>query len=339
MNQSYPSKQIYGFDVLKMVMALLIVAIHAQPFENAPFLKSYFAPLLDAAVPVFFILSSFFLFRKLNANGYKWDTLLIWCKRIGILYLFWLVVNLPIVVHERLQWGNETLPKLIWYVFRDLFFSHTFAGSWFLSALLFGVVGAFLIKKYFKSNIILLFFAVIVELFLYFRGVLPACSNDIYLWLTCHIREELELTPLMGILWCNIGCILASEHSINFCNYIKSEWIGLITIPLLIILFYILLLSGDHVYSLYKIGLVISIFLGGYCIKLPESSIYKTLRNYSILFFFQHFIWLRIYAFSFASRINGGCKYLIIIILCTIGSAVIIKLSRRKCFKWLKYSY
>lgn len=338
--------QIYGFDILKMFMALCIVAIHARPFENAPELSAYFAPFLNSAVPIFFILSSFFLFRKLNTNGYHWGILGNWLKRVCCLYLFWLVVNLPFVIHDRLQWVSEPVGTIVWFAIRDLLFSHTFGGSWFLSALVFGVLLAFLTGKLFKNKQmlypLLVIIASILFLFFNFRENLPLWVNDVYGWISTNIRDEVALTPLMGVLWCNVGCVLASDNCIKLLKRLKDLKCGIFIILLGLIACYILYLniSNEDTHCILSLGIVLLFFTLGYCIKLPESTIYKSMRNYSILFYFLHFIWLKIYAHTLAPVANGGgYKYLIIIVLCAISATLIIKLSEKKYFKWLKYSY
>lgn len=340
------NKQVYGFDILKMFMALCIVAIHARPFENTPELSLYFAPFLSSAVPIFFILSSFFLFRKLNTNGYQWSILGNWLKRVCCLYLFWLIVNLPFVIYDRLQWVSESFGTIVWFAIRDILFSHTFGGSWFLSALVFGVCLAFLTGKIFKNRRIIYTLLVIVAsilfLFFNFRENLPIWVNDVYGWISTNIREEVGLTPLMGILWCNIGCVLASDNCMKLLKRLKDFKYGAF-IPLLgLIVFYTLCVNNsiNDAYCIIILGMVLLFFTLGYCIKLPESTAYKSLRNYSILFYFLHFIWLKIYAHTLAPVVNGGgYKYLIIIVLCTISATLIIILSEKKYFKWLKYSY
>lgn len=69
---------ISGFDILKFLMAFIIVNIHAglkKCVEGTPFhvVWSYFN---SVAVPAFFVLSSYFLFKKMrllndaNRGGY-----------------------------------------------------------------------------------------------------------------------------------------------------------------------------------------------------------------------------------------------------------------------------
>lgn len=89
-----------GYDVLKYMMALLIVAIHARAFYGE-YTSIFFKPLTEIAVPVFFILSSFFYFRKLYYCENIWSNLFTYLKRIGLLYLLWFCVNIPVILHYK----------------------------------------------------------------------------------------------------------------------------------------------------------------------------------------------------------------------------------------------
>lgn len=57
---------ISGFDLLKFAMALVIVNIHAQLILecDSPYLQVLWKYVEGISVPTFFVLSSYFLFRK-----------------------------------------------------------------------------------------------------------------------------------------------------------------------------------------------------------------------------------------------------------------------------------
>lgn len=57
-----------GLDVLKFIMALLVVMIHVKPNAHSETLQAVFNPILSIAVPIFFTLSSVLIFRKINNN-------------------------------------------------------------------------------------------------------------------------------------------------------------------------------------------------------------------------------------------------------------------------------
>lgn len=100
------NKVIYGFDILKFLMALMIVAVHARAFVE-PYLYKIVAPLMNVSVPLFFILSSFFLFRKILETD-RVESVFRFLKRTSTLYVFWLIVNIPLYLYE-----NKPTIKLI----------------------------------------------------------------------------------------------------------------------------------------------------------------------------------------------------------------------------------
>ena len=63
-------KIISGLDVMKFIMALFIVNIHLKPTMYAPEVVQHVVGTLSGlAVPLFFVISSFLLFRKVNIGG------------------------------------------------------------------------------------------------------------------------------------------------------------------------------------------------------------------------------------------------------------------------------
>lgn len=64
------SKTYNGLDLLKFIMALFVVMIHVKPNVYSDILTTVFNPILSIAVPIFFVLSSVLIFKKLtNVNG------------------------------------------------------------------------------------------------------------------------------------------------------------------------------------------------------------------------------------------------------------------------------
>lgn len=66
-------KIISGLDVLKFVMAIFIVNIHLKPLRYASeTVQDVVGIMAGLAVPVFFTVSSFLLFRKIQRGGEFW---------------------------------------------------------------------------------------------------------------------------------------------------------------------------------------------------------------------------------------------------------------------------
>ena len=64
------SKTYNGLDLLKFIMALFVVMIHVKPNVHSEMLTTVFNPILSISVPIFFVLSSVLIFKKLiNVNG------------------------------------------------------------------------------------------------------------------------------------------------------------------------------------------------------------------------------------------------------------------------------
>lgn len=64
------SKTYNGLDLLKFMMALFVVMIHVKPNVHSEILTTVFNPILSIAVPIFFVLSSVLIFKKLTkVNG------------------------------------------------------------------------------------------------------------------------------------------------------------------------------------------------------------------------------------------------------------------------------
>ncbi|MDD6011322.1 MAG: acyltransferase [Oscillospiraceae bacterium] len=125
-----------GADLLKFIMSLFVVATHTQ------LLPAYIYPWVRLAVPIFFVFSGYFFFTKLSlidSEEEKKRAVFHRVKHIVFLYLFWLIVLFPLVLHIR---GYVALgfSRGILEFLRDLLFSSTFQGSWFLSALIWSTI-------------------------------------------------------------------------------------------------------------------------------------------------------------------------------------------------------
>lgn len=90
------------FDVLKFGLAILVVLIHTSQQGM------FFRPILRVAVPLFFLMTSYFFFAKqasLNTGDEKKKGLQKYVKRTLWLYAFWFVALLPLTIYYR-NWGG-----------------------------------------------------------------------------------------------------------------------------------------------------------------------------------------------------------------------------------------
>ena len=85
------------YDFLKFFLSLLVLAIHSALYPMILY------PWLRIAVPLFFIMSSYFVFSKLctaSADAQK-DVLKMFIGRNIKLYLCWFILLLPITIYIR----------------------------------------------------------------------------------------------------------------------------------------------------------------------------------------------------------------------------------------------
>lgn len=133
-----------SLDIFKFVAAILVVTLHAHPLSNFASGDYFLTALCRIAVPFFFITSSYLFFSR----GKRVKD---FAKRILILYAVWFVVNLPLVYVRFFKDGFNLLPFL-----RGLFFSSTFAGSWFLAATVEGLGLCVLLSKRCSNTVLLI---------------------------------------------------------------------------------------------------------------------------------------------------------------------------------------
>lgn len=131
-------KQYCGLDVLKFVMAVFVAARHMiQVFYAADSRWRLLVGqwLSNLAVPVFFIMAGFLLFRKIPDRKNSSQTVFRYCLRILKLYLLWCVLYWPIDLYNWYH-GTASIRETVVFYIRSFFFSHTIAQLWYLPALL-----------------------------------------------------------------------------------------------------------------------------------------------------------------------------------------------------------
>ncbi|MCL9807249.1 acyltransferase [Flavobacterium amniphilum] len=99
-----------NIDILKIIMAFLVVALHMFPVTKLKGLEGLISyeiasGITRIAVPTFFLISGYFLRNKLNDTVYLWK----YAKRILLLYVVWQILYLPDLLHAyRLGWFKQT---------------------------------------------------------------------------------------------------------------------------------------------------------------------------------------------------------------------------------------
>ena len=117
-NHSYIQEGGVRFDILKFVLAMLIVVLHSG---IAP---RWTHPVLRLAVPLFFMMTSYFFHLKLKGavdNNSRKECLRKYVTRNAHLYLFWSIALLPCVVLLHSSWFNDGFVNALINIVKSFF--------------------------------------------------------------------------------------------------------------------------------------------------------------------------------------------------------------------------
>ncbi len=146
------TKEYNSLDILKLILAVFVLVIHSGID------KTVISPLLRIAVPIFFIISGYLFFSKverLTKEKEKRSALWHLVKRNILLYLFWTAVQLPLFIYGN-HYHIDFFKKGVFYTLRDIVTGSGFTGAWYIVALALGTVIIYYASKKLSSGWLLL---------------------------------------------------------------------------------------------------------------------------------------------------------------------------------------
>lgn len=201
-------------DILKFVLSLLVVFIHVHPkIDESLF---FIVPISRCAVPLFFIMSSYFFFSKLKNTENQNKILLKFVKRNISLYLCWFIV-LFFITNESKSYFSLGIIEGFKLIIFDFLFGSTFKASWFLSAQVLAITLIYIFSNFFHFNNKILFtLGIILYLF--------CCLSSNYYNLFSNYNSFITIYNLyptiiynsfpVAIIWIVIGKIIC-EYNIK----------------------------------------------------------------------------------------------------------------------------
>ena len=325
-----PKKIISGLDVVKFIMAFLIVDIHIQGYRITPsILQTYVIhPVQSLAVPTFFVISSFLFFRKARYAENQFGVVLHFMKRLCILYLFWCVVWSPIIYIQKDYLHPLSILAPL-YIIMDFFFGYMFDASWFLGALLVGVPMVWGLSRLFKKDVFVMILPLLVYLYLQYVNKLPVGWSAPFKWYNEFKNPNLSFPG--GLLWITLGYVMANKSITTWMEGVRNCWAWTSVLLFLILTFFIPVVP--------KILCVLALFVAAYTWQLPEQpQLYRRFRTYSILFYVIHDCFKKIPKQLFGWE-NGPVLFVVTIAFCFLASELIMRMKDVKGFGWLRYAY
>lgn len=214
MKKLYDSK----YDIIKFILSLGVVLVHTNTFQRQVH------PWIKIIVPLFFIISSYFLFKKINTVKTKEERkeiYKIYLLRTIKLYFFWFIILIPLVLYNNrtLTFENGGM-GFIEHAIKRLFLGSTYQASWYMSASIFGVIIiAFLSSKLSNKKLFtlcLLPFTLVVVWTCY----LPFFKEDGIVNTFYNIYYKILSNPHhsfpASLIWLTVGkCFADKTFSIN----------------------------------------------------------------------------------------------------------------------------
>ena len=341
-----PGKNYDFLDLLKMVLILMVLAIHAPLSTGISMGGIDLAiPIFRMAVPLFFLMSSYFFFGKYqrcDGEGRR-VALLKFIKRNLFLYLIWFVICLPVTVYLKWDWwfGGGLLKGCVCF-FLNVFFGGTFFASWFIMALVIATAGAVFLSRKFGNRMLLF-----VGIAMYAVAIFSSCYSPVI----AGIRESpltrgfVLLAPnsfLSAFVWVVMGKIVAEK------GYKASRLTGILAVVSMMLYFaeaifvarFVGRTACDCYVSLMPVCFSAFVFLKNVSVSIPYS---KVLRSMSTVFYVLHGS-----AFVVIAIVLGRVgvadprhiiKYLLGCVVCILAFLILRFLSRMEKLSWLKYAY
>lgn len=317
-------------------MSIFIILIHVG--------YSYQCVILRVAVPIFFILSSFFFFNKIQ-DCKTWQDIkpiyILFLKRSMKLYFFWFVVLFPITYILR-DWSNLSFLQFCLTVIKGALFDSTFPASWYISAYIIGISIILFLRRF---EIFTIFISVVLYiiccLYTNYYGICQVILGGVNHYLSeCCIYNSFPV----GLIFIYMGKCFSKYHkyhtsSLRFWCFICMMFS------------FVLLILENSIINKLNCRLVddcyFSLLLFAPCTFLWVKSlsnvnsfiVVKTyLRKMSTIYYCTHIVILRIIKYINHSFDKLEC-FFITLLICTIISCIIFYIVNYNKSSVLKYSY
>lgn len=310
--------------------------IHTEPLPEVLW------PLQSVAVPLFFIISSFFFWRKTKRPEQISKNLSRFCKRNLVLYMFWFIALLiPTEFIARYYISGIPFWRQTLLFLRDLLFRSTFLRSWFIMANVIGMsIICMVIRRWNINNTLLILLSSIIWIICWLSDYKTDC--DAMAFFILPLKKVIPYPPfsfLGSFLWISIGKIFADKSSNVYPPlYIRN---GIIILVLSIFV----CLEGAYSPSKYYITTIpLSIFLFKFILSLPDTTRdFKWCRKSSIIIYCTHCtICVLLDTVSrciCGENMNDWALFFITLSISCIIAMVIIKITDKNKESILRYAY
>lgn len=328
----------HGVDLGKLLMAILVVAIHTKPLINVeiPFVLRVYQNITQLAVPFFFVSTSYLFFIRKN-DIYSSSCIEGIYKRIYHfirLYIIWEIIYLPCILYAYCHNEHNFVFNMADYARKFFFVGSNYYSNqlWFLLSMIYILIIFSIILKCKLGIKKILTFSVIC----YIIGTMInhyIAANTEFGLVNLFLRYFTSLcnksTVLIYFLYISLGMVIAKHHvvlsksklAVCFCIGFLCE-----------------ILLPDHplLITLVKPFEVIAVFQFFMQLQLKDSPVYIKFRESSIVLYYAHFWFIFLYEQIFhAKAANGTLLFTICLLCCTLLAVIAMHLRKHPRFRWI----
>lgn len=316
---SLVQKEYKVLDVMKFVMAIVVVAIHTRPEMSfsSPLVIRLFESVYSIAVPFFFMASGFLLFRKISLplDEAGEQRIKSYLKRMCRLYLVWTIIYLPLTIYGFYIDGLSPIKAVTVFIRNTLLVGENFMSwpLWYLLALIVAVSIIYMLLKLKVSKT----WIVIIGVLMAFVGVgFDYCHNhellnpltDLYFKAFLKTRNGF----FVGFMYVALGMLCANLNKISVYLWMLLSIFGIVGV-----FFYYPLSNAFVTFTLF----VAAISLEGKCIN---TKISVSIRMMSTIIYFIHMYLMAIFILLLGIP-KGLCLFTIVAVLSILLGLCFIK--------------
>ena len=324
MTETANKKTVATLDLMKFIMALLVVGIHTEPFGFNIWLDRGYGIITRACVPFFFITRGYLFFIK-EKDPVKY------LKRIFILYAVWSIVFLPFDLPLlSTMTPGEILVRYLW--------NGNGHGLWYLCGTLTGFIITYTLSRYLKPKTVLTIGIVFLVIGCMKSTWAPLFSSLLHVNIPDFLGSRNGL--FYGFPYLSLGLYIAKTPPQGKQKDLRKIFLLLIVSLFALIIeslvFVIIYNTSARILWISVLPFAYGLFLLGNNLEINLSKdISLFVRKTSTLIYVSQYVFILL----LEPYLKGIPLFFATIFITISFAAIVIKLSEHKPFRWLKWIY
>ncbi len=330
-------RKINSIDILRLICAVMVVAIHTQPLMEYNNLAGYFATYVfpRLGVPFFFAVSGYFYISGLIQEK---KVFVKYIKRLLTIYILWSFIYYSVDFIQVMR-SNGSITGFLKSCIFDFFITGSHYQLWFFPVLIFCVILVTVLRKHLVSLSILSFLlyggGCLFGAYYYKIGSKVPLINSLYNW---QQLETVRRYLFMGLPFFMLGYILI--HAYRKLGNVKSKTLllstGIISVLFLMEIFIgkALVLQANIITTIFLYPLLLLVLT--LCLRYPLTQFEKAARfckTSANFMYYSHPLYMFVMseALSKMFSISPGntLEFVLICVSTVISSYIIFKIDNK----------